>query len=328
MTLDHTTEFVPGLVCAYGFQPGVPSTFLGDADVVQWMTREDAWIWLHLNLTDWRCRRWLQESLPLKAEAIARFADPPVRQAIRSDGTFLLGHIADFRREFDRDSTDFAWLYFLLGKRILLTARTKSAQSVEKVRSQLRLGLVVQQPADLLAQLITSYPDTLDAALHRLMDELEQIEDQILDDRHRGERRRLMLVRRETAHIHRHMRALRRAITQADRHIGSIPLDLSEISQRLLSLDQDFEALEARARFFHDEIDAKLASETNRQLYILSALTAAFLPPALVAGLFGMNLEGIPFVGVEWGFWGALTLSALSSGAVVLFLRLNGRSRF
>ena len=37
--------------------------------------------------------------------------------------------------------------------------------------------------------------------------------------------------------------------------------------------------MEARARFFHDEIDAKLASETNRQLYILSALTAAFLPP-------------------------------------------------
>lgn len=326
MALVHIDNSVPGLVCAYGFQPEFPSAVLGDAEVVEWMSREDAWVWLHLNLTDWRCRRWLQETLSLDAEATARFADPPVRQAIGFEGTFLLGHIADFRQEFDRESTDFAWLHFLLGKRILLTARTKSTQSVEKARSKLRLGLVVQHPADLLALLIASYPDALDAALHRLMDELEQIEDQILDDRHRGERRRLMLVRRETAHIHRHMRALRRAITQADRNIESIPLDVSEISQRLISLDQDFEALEARARFFHDEIDAKLASETNRQLYILSALTAAFLPPALVAGLFGMNLEGIPFVGAAWGFWGALALSALSSGAVILFLRLNGRS--
>lgn len=81
-----------------------------------------------------------------------------------------------------------------------------------------------------------------------------------------------------------------------------------------------------RARFFHDEIDAKLAAETNRQLYILPALTAAFLPPALVAGLFGMNLNGIPFSDTPWGFWGAFGLSMATSGAVILHLRRAGRS--
>lgn len=76
---------------------------------------------------------------------------------------------------------------------------------------------------------------------------------------------------------------------------------------------------------FYDEIDAKLAAETNRQLYILSALTAAFLPSALVAGLFGMNLQGIPFTDTPWGFWAAFGLSMASSGAVILYLRRAGR---
>ena len=63
-----------------------------------------------------------------------------------------------------------------------------------------------------------------------------------------------------------------------------------------------------------------MSSETNRQLYILSALTAAFLPPTLVAGLFGMNFEGLPWSGSSWGFYIALGLCLLSSAAVWLFL--------
>ncbi len=83
--------------------------------------------------------------------------------------------------------------------------------------------------------------------------------------------------------------------------------------------------IEQRARLFHDEIDAKLASETNRQLYRLSVLTALFLPAALIAGLFGMNLEGIPWTGVHYGFWLAAALAVASSIGTWLFLRYLDR---
>ena len=88
-----------------------------------------------------------------------------------------------------------------------------------------------------------------------------------------------------------------------------------DIITRLANLDQDFESMERRARFFHDEIDAKLAAETNRQLYILSALTALFLPPTLVAGLFGMNVKGIWFADEPWAF-DAIAISCLAIAAV------------
>ena len=83
--------------------------------------------------------------------------------------------------------------------------------------------------------------------------------------------------------------------------------------------------LEARARFFHDEIDAKLTAETNRQLYALSAFTAAFLPPALVAGLFGMNFGWLPWQTRVYGFWIAVCLCVLSSLGVLVAVRLIGR---
>jgi Mg2+ and Co2+ transporter CorA len=135
-----------------------------------------------------------------------------------------------------------------------------------------------------------------------------------------------MLTRREIAQLHRHMRALRRALQTAERASIPTPEGFGLAAARLSNLDQDFADMEARARFFHDEIDAKLASETNRQLFTLSALTATFLPPALVAGMFGMNLEGIPFTDSPWGFWAAAGLCLLSSGAVILYLKFMDRS--
>jgi Mg2+ and Co2+ transporter CorA len=115
-------------------------------------------------------------------------------------------------------------------------------------------------------------------------------------------------------------------LTDAARAKPSFPADLSELVDLHLHIDQEFEHIEQRARLFHDEIDAKLASETNRQLYRLSVLTALFLPPALIAGLFGMNLEGLPWSGVHYGFWLGSGLAVASSIGTWLFLRYLDRS--
>jgi zinc transporter len=278
------------------------------------------WLWLHLNLADQRCLRWLTQTFELPQGLATQFTEQTLRQHLSSRGDYLIGHLNDFRQEFDRDCTEHAWLHLLVAKNFLLTGRVKAVQSAERLRKDLGHGMIFSGPSQLLSHVIANYPDTLDGLHHGLLDELEIIEDHVLDERHRGERKRLMLARREVAQLHRHMRSQRRALQNAERTAANFPEGLTPVIARLAHLDQDFEVMEARARFFHDEIDAKLASETNRQLYILSALTAAFLPPTLVAGLFGMNFPGFPWSGSDWGFYMALSLCLLSSAAVGLFL--------
>jgi zinc transporter len=160
---------------------------------------------------------------------------------------------------------------------------------------------------------------------HDLAAEIELIEDRVLDNRISDERRRAVIVRREAAMLHRQQRTLRRVLAEASRATPAFPADLSELLELHLHLDQEFEQIEQRARLFHDEIDAKLAAETNRQLYRLSVLTALFLPPALIAGLFGMNLDGVPWTGMHAGFWLGTAAALLSSAATWLFLRYLDR---
>ena len=313
---------VPGLICAFGFDASGHGRSLPEDEIGGRRPGAGEWLWLHLNFSDWRCRRWLAQTFDFPGELAAEICDPPLRQHVSAWEGVLFGHLADFRHEFDAESTDFAWLHFALGERFLITGRVKAVRSAERLRQVIATGHVFASPASLLSYVLSLYTDVLDASLHRLSDELELIEDHVLDEHHRGERKRLMVTRREIAQLHRHLRSMRRALQMAERASIPTPEGFGLTAARLSNLDQDFVEMESRARFFHDEIDAKLTAETNRQLFTLSALTAAFLPPALVAGLFGMNVEGIPFTGSPWGFWGAMGVCALSSGAVILYLRL------
>ena len=105
-----------------------------------------------------------------------------------------------------------------------------------------------------------------------------------------------------------------------------LPQDLRDaagrIAQRLEFIYQEVHTSQDRARLLQDEVSSFLANETNRQLYILSLLTALFLPATLVTGLFGMNVKGIPFAEEDAGFWTALLLTGAAASLTYLVLRL------
>ena len=288
---------VPGLICAFGFDAAGRGRSFSENELGAPLPGAGEWLWPHFNFSDWRCRRWLAQTFEFPTELANEICDLSMRQHVSAWEGVLFGYLANFRRVFDSDLTEFTGLHFALGERFLITGRVRSVQSAERLRLMICKGHAFASPASILSHLLSLHTDVLDMALHGLSEELEMIEDHVLDEHHRGERKLLMLTRREIAQLHRHMRSMRRALQTAERASIPTPEGFGLAAAKLSNLDQDFADMESRARFFHNEIDAKLTAETNRQLFTLSALAAAFLPPALVAGMFGMNVEGIPFTG-------------------------------
>ena len=110
---------------------------------------------------------------------------------------------------------------------------------------------------------------------------------------------------------------------------GRLPPPLIEtaarIAQRLDALDGDIVAIQQQARLLQDEINSRIA-RVNRHLYILSVITALFLPPSVIAGIFGMNLGGLPLTGSPSGFLVGMLLIAASPVPVYLVLWLVRRA--
>ena len=90
---------------------------------------------------------------------------------------------------------------------------------------------------------------------------------------------------------------------------------------RYAALVEDAQDYAEHWQFLLEELRAQVEEETNRNLYVLTMFSVIFLPATLVAGIWGMNVGGIPFSGSPNGFWvvGGLIAAVFALVATVLF---------
>lgn len=299
------------------------------------------WMWLHLNLSDARSAQVIA-ALPLPEDAREALLSHDTHVSLQRDEDTAYGVFVDWQHQRGvelgadaglRGDDDTGWLHFVLTAGLLVTARRHALRSVEISRRRVNAGARMTSPERLLEAITEQFADAVERATDGLASRLDHIEDRVLADTIGEERRDLALLRHQTVRLHRPLTAMRRVLKQFEqRHAPEGEHELllaavSRLTQRFDDLDGDVTTLQERARLLQDEVAAKLAERTNRHLYVLSMITALLLPPSLVAGVFGMNLPGLPFAHSTHGLALALVLGAGSSVAVYLVLRRMGVAR-
>lgn len=97
--------------------------------------------------------------------------------------------------------------------------------------------------------------------------------------------------------------------------------------QQVADLDRGLQAvgrLKNRLGDLH-QLEVQRADETtNRRLKILTVLSAIYMPPTLIAGIYGMNFTDIPISNIPHGYIGVMAIMvAIVVGQLVFFYR-NG----
>jgi len=77
-----------------------------------------------------------------------------------------------------------------------------------------------------------------------------------------------------------------------------------------------------RIKLLQEEIAAQVNEQNNRSLFLLTVFTVLALPINIIAGLFGMNVGGVPLNQSENGFWTIVGIvTAFTVPALWLVLR-------
>ena len=79
--------------------------------------------------------------------------------------------------------------------------------------------------------------------------------------------------------------------------------NLQQAAERFSTAISDTAALVERVKQLQEELAALVNAQTNRTLFVLTLVTVLALPINLVAGLFGMNVGGIPLAQHPFGFF-------------------------
>lgn len=89
---------------------------------------------------------------------------------------------------------------------------------------------------------------------------------------------------------------------------------LREASEEFSVVLSDMASVQERIKLLQEEGSAAMTEENNRTLFVLTAVTVLALPINIMAGLFGMNVGGIPLAQSEHGFWLVVLIVLLVTG--------------
>jgi zinc transporter len=318
---------LPGLVWAFRIRADGSAEELPAEQPIA--DRHDGWLWLHFNLTDGRAGAALRSlpDLPPAAVALLLTTDEHQQLHVRGDGVY--GIFADLVRGLGGATEELGFLHFAMTERLLVSGRRRTLAAVEATRQALREGRKVPTIAALLEAIVEHVVDAIDGYAEELGRDLDWVEERILGTEVRDERQRLGRVRRTTVRLHRQLAGLRALFHRTERDLGGaanprLRLETVRLLQRLDGLDHEIVALRDRAYLLQEEVTLKVAEETNRHLQVLAIVTTVLLPPTLIAGVFGMNVKGLPFTEDDGGFLWSTLLIAASIAVVVWLLRWVG----
>lgn len=278
-------------------------------------------LWLHLDITDEKSRRWLSERAGLDPLVVAGLLDENARPRISPIGNGLLATVRGINLNPGATPDELISLRFWATATRVITLRMFRFASVRVVMDSVREGSGPTTTGGLIAVVLRELTARVEPPVFELGARLDDLEAQTIDpDRPDPERRVLMGMRRQVITLSRYlepqaaaMRSLARVaptwLPDADRD------SIAESTNRLIRLVEDLESHASRAQVVQDEIANKLTERLGERTYALTVIAGIMLPLTLLTGVFGMNVGGMPLVNHPNGFW-LVSIGMLVIGAV------------
>jgi magnesium transporter len=213
----------------------------------------------------------------------------------------------------------------IIGPKTLISFQEKIGDVFDAVRERIRnnVGPIRRRGPDFLAySLIDAVVDSYFAVLEMLGEKITEIEDELVSDPRSSTLAKLYGIKRTQIHVRRAIWPLRDVISALERkesaliHENTGPYLRDAYDHIIQALD----TLEVYREMLSEETDIYVSSISNRLnevMKVLTIITTVFIPPTLIASIYGMNFIYLPEIYVPWAY-PLVLLSMLILGLVMI----------
>ncbi|WP_372880992.1 zinc transporter ZntB [Psychromonas sp.] len=271
--------------------------------------------WLHFDYSFAQTQFWIENHSELNPVVIAALLNEETRpRATFIDDGFLIS-LRGVNLSPNSDPEDMVSIRIWVDKNRIISTRHRRLLSAEKIARDIESKNGPTSAIELLTQfsseLIARMSDTID----EIEEKLASIEEQLLTRNSHVLRNDVVELRQQIIALRRYLAPQREAMLQLqnDKHDffnSDQRLELREALDTLMRYIEDLDSIRDRAIVVQEEIANKLNEQLNNRMYVLSIITAIFLPLGFLTGLLGINVGGIPgadnpyafalFIGFLW----------------------------
>jgi zinc transporter len=324
----------PPLDRGYHFSADGTGRKIGAADAATWLDDEycvpEEFLWLHFTDVTTMLTQWPTALAGMPPE-LTDILGGTRSTRIEQGHEHLIAVLNEVNYHLDRvEPFEVATLWLAVTPRCLLSVRSQKLSSVETLRREVEAGERFPGPMALLTYLLLEQADALTDIVHRATNAANGI-DRCLRSGKLPARVGLSGIRRDMLQLRPLLApepsALFRLVSQPphwvrDANAQALRQSAEEFSVTL----RDMAGLQERVELLEEEIAARIADRTNRNVLVLTAVTVIALPTNILAALFGMNVGGVPLEHSAYGF-GIIAAISLSMTALCAWLILRYHDR-
>ena len=289
----------------YGFAiRGGAATHYQSGDAI---TEDTDYLWCHVNLASEAGMHWIKAHAGLPPQLISTFCDKTEDDGVYPFGTGLMLAVEDRLKSFGDDPLDLGPLHVWIEQKRIITARWHPLAAPDRLRFRLQVGSAPKSPAGLAIELLDEIVTDLENIGRKTVTQIDILEDRVLESNTMGIAAEIGAARRQVIRLRRQVLPLRQVIAKAAAELPSWAhadenARIDSLLSRIEHIGGEVVEAQEQARVLQDESSARAAERTNNSMYILTLFTVIILPLNLITGFFGMNVQGLPGVGVDGGF--------------------------
>ncbi|MBA4761956.1 CorA family divalent cation transporter [Sphingomonas sp.] len=283
-------------------------------------------VWIHLTSRDEEVQAWLRDHAALDHFTIDALTALETRPRCEQINGAAVLNMRGMTHEAMASSDPLASIRLRAdGKRVISVTRLP-LDALDAARKAMESGQI-RDAGDLIATLATAITEQLDPQVAQLGDSLDDCEEQ-LDPRAAFDlRRTVSRVRRQAIGYRRFLYPQRTALeklaglavtwlSDEDR------LHIAAAADRAARMAEELESIRERAALIHEALTDLRAEVIDQRSLLIAVAAMIFLPLTFITGLFGMNVDGIPYARHPESFWVITGFSlAVAAGVALYFVR-------
>ncbi|MDX4012891.1 zinc transporter ZntB [Aliarcobacter skirrowii] len=268
---------------------------------------EDNILWVHFDYSQKEAKNWIRNQFKdsIISDALLAGETRP-RTTILGDS--LLIALRGVNLEPNSKPENMISIRLYISNNMIITTSRRTLMSIEEIVEDLEKGIGIKSSSEFLVELTNRMIDRIDDVIDGIQDRTDYLEENIMDMKKQDFRNKILNVRRETIILKRYLTPQKDALIKlTSEKISWIDeyrkIEIRETNDKLMRHIEELDTIRDKVILIQEELTNRLSEELNKKMYILSIISAIFLPLTFLTGLLGINVGGIPGANNENAFY-------------------------
>lgn len=282
-------------------------------------------LWVHFDYSSKEANEWITNESGIEDVAIDALLTEETRPRTTILNDSLLIALRGVNLNPNSKPEDMISIRLYISPNLIISTRKRNLLTVTELIDNLKRGVGPKSSSEFLVELTYRITDRMDNIIDQIQDRTDFLEENMLDTADTKFRNEILAIRRETIILKRYLSPQKEALNKLyNDKITWIneyqKIEIRETNDQLMRHIEELDTIRDKVVLIQEELANRLSEQLNKKMYILSIISAIFLPLSFLTGLLGINIGGIPGAENPNAFYTfSLILIVIVSVQLVLF---------